>query len=209
MKRAGCRASRELYAILPTGSGSNRPSLKAKSAFAFSAPRRRLEYSSQTPPGAAHTGKQAQSGESQNRDRVRQSGGHSARQRRQTLRGAVLSEGAFDRRGGLWAAASRRSLPRFRRRVAVSCAFRRNRVRVRAPDLGASNIPNPAPHDWIGLFRVGDDAHNYIAYSYTGGAASGTATFTAPSQPGTYEFRYLLSNTWEEVRRSSSFSVTP
>jgi hypothetical protein len=61
--------------------------------------------------------------------------------------------------------------------------------------------------DWIGLFRVGDSNIAYLDYQYTDGAASGTQTWTAPSQAGLYEFRYLLDDGYEAVARSEAITV--
>jgi hypothetical protein len=47
--------------------------------------------------------------------------------------------------------------------------------------------------DWIALFKVMDPNTSYQNgwWQYTYGAASGTLTLPAPTQPGEYEFRYL------------------
>jgi hypothetical protein len=62
--------------------------------------------------------------------------------------------------------------------------------------------------DWIGMYKVGDPDTAYIDDKYTGGAASGTLTFRAPVVAGTYEFRYLLNNTYTVKATSNSVSVT-
>ena len=61
--------------------------------------------------------------------------------------------------------------------------------------------------DWIGLFAVGADNRTYIAWVHTGGATSGNTTFVAPAQAGSYQFRYLLNNGYEDTARSSNFTV--
>ena len=61
--------------------------------------------------------------------------------------------------------------------------------------------------DLIGLFKVGDDNREYISWTYTGGSTSGSHVFTAPSEGGNYEFRYLLNNNYTDVARSASFTV--
>jgi hypothetical protein len=69
--------------------------------------------------------------------------------------------------------------------------------------------PNGRPtSDWIGLFAVGDPSTSYHrGWRYTGGAASGCFTFTAPTQPGRYEFRYLLNGGYNEAAWSIHFQV--
>ena len=64
-----------------------------------------------------------------------------------------------------------------------------------------------SPLDWIGLFRAGDSNSFYIWYEYTNGAASGTVRFTAPSQPGQYQFRYLLDDGYIDVARTGAVTV--
>ncbi len=66
----------------------------------------------------------------------------------------------------------------------------------------------PGASDWIGLFAVGDASTNYgRGWRYTGGASAGCFTFTAPTQPGRYEFRYFLNNGYNEAARSIHFQV--
>ena len=64
-----------------------------------------------------------------------------------------------------------------------------------------------ATNDWIGLFAVGAPNTSYLAYQFTGGATNGSRTFVAPTQPGEYEFRYLLNNGFTDVARSSAVTV--
>jgi hypothetical protein len=64
-------------------------------------------------------------------------------------------------------------------------------------------------YDWIGMYATGAGNGSYLAWQYTGGATSGSVTFTAPSTAGTYEFRYFLNNGWTEVASSNAFTVTP
>ena len=61
--------------------------------------------------------------------------------------------------------------------------------------------------DWIGMYRVGDADSQYITWQYTNGLQSGTLVFTAPSEPGTYEFRYFLNNGFEKAAISPVFGV--
>jgi parallel beta-helix repeat protein len=65
------------------------------------------------------------------------------------------------------------------------------------------------PKDWIGWYRSGDSNTGYDPnrWRYTGGAASGTFTVTAPSNVGNYEFRYLLNDGYTDVARSSTVAV--
>ena len=46
--------------------------------------------------------------------------------------------------------------------------------------------------DVIALFRVGDPNADYLWVSSTRGTTTGTLTLPAPTQPGQYEFRYLV-----------------
>ena len=63
--------------------------------------------------------------------------------------------------------------------------------------------------DWIGLFKISDRNQDYLGrWSYfTEGKASGTATLVAPTEPGQYEFRYLLDDDFVEAARSSVVTV--
>jgi hypothetical protein len=68
--------------------------------------------------------------------------------------------------------------------------------------------PNGRPaDDWIGLYKVGDPDTSFISWKYTGGAPSGSTTFTAPSQPGQYEFRYFLTNGYTKTAQSNVVTV--
>ena len=77
---------------------------------------------------------------------------------------------------------------------------------------GALSVSWTAPagsssFDWISLYKVGDDNHNYGWWKYTGGATSGTFALTAPTEPGQYEFRYLTNNGYTDVARSATITV--
>jgi len=65
--------------------------------------------------------------------------------------------------------------------------------------------------DWIGLFKVADPSTSYENgwWQYTNGAVSGTLTLSAPTQPGEYEFRYLVDDGFNEAARSTRVTVTP
>jgi hypothetical protein len=46
-----------------------------------------------------------------------------------------------------------------------------------------------------------------IAWRYASGATSGSFTVTAPTQSGSYEFRYLLTDGYTDVARSNTVTV--
>ena len=62
-------------------------------------------------------------------------------------------------------------------------------------------------YDWIGLYKVGDPNTAYQWWTYTVGATTGSVTLTAPTTPGTYEFRYLLNNGYTDAARSNPVTV--
>jgi len=59
-----------------------------------------------------------------------------------------------------------------------------------------------SPKDWISLFKAGAANTAYGEWHYTGGAASGTMSFTAPATPGTYQLRYLVNDGYVSVATS-------
>lgn len=63
------------------------------------------------------------------------------------------------------------------------------------------------PKDWLALARSGDDG--YLTYDYTDGATSGTQTFRAPDEPGSYEIRAYFddSTSDKQVRARIAFTV--
>jgi Ca-activated chloride channel family protein len=61
--------------------------------------------------------------------------------------------------------------------------------------------------DWIGLFKVGDPNTLYAWWNYSGGSASGTLNLNAPTQAGSYEFRYLLAGGHTDAARSAPIQV--
>lgn len=63
--------------------------------------------------------------------------------------------------------------------------------------------------DWIGLFKLQEPNTNWENnwWQYTDGAASGTFSLDAPSQPGEYEFRFFPDNGIVEVARSAPVTV--
>jgi len=61
--------------------------------------------------------------------------------------------------------------------------------------------------DWIGLYKIGDSNSHFITYEYAE-PRSGSRTFTAPMQPGQYEFRYLVDDEYNDAARSGPITVT-
>ena len=61
--------------------------------------------------------------------------------------------------------------------------------------------------DWISLNKVGDSNQVYHWWSYTSGATSGSFSMIAPPEPGTYEFRYLVNNSYDSVAASNTITV--
>jgi hypothetical protein len=64
------------------------------------------------------------------------------------------------------------------------------------------------PKDWISLAPAGSPDTTWVAWVFTGGQISGTATFSAPHQSGSYVARAFLNNTWTRLAESASFTVT-
>jgi len=64
----------------------------------------------------------------------------------------------------------------------------------------------PQPGDWLALFRVGRSYEDEW-YGLINGETSGTRTLTAPTQPGQYEFRYLVDLDYRDIARSSPVTV--
>jgi hypothetical protein len=62
--------------------------------------------------------------------------------------------------------------------------------------------------DWVALFKVGEPNTAYGWWAYTRGVTSGTLTLTAPTEPGQYEFRYLVNDGFIDVGRSSPVIVS-
>jgi len=83
---------------------------------------------------------------------------------------------------------------------------------ISVPPAGQFNVTWTASSgrsflDWIGLFKTGTSNLEYIWYEYTNGTTSGTVRFTAPVQPGQYQFRYLLDDGYVDVVRTASVTV--
>jgi uncharacterized protein (TIGR03437 family) len=64
----------------------------------------------------------------------------------------------------------------------------------------------PQPGDWLAVFRVGRSYEDEW-YGLINGETSGTRTLTAPTQPGQYEFRYLVDVDYRDIARSSPVTV--
>ena len=69
------------------------------------------------------------------------------------------------------------------------------------------SAPAAQPRDWITLSRVGQSYDDNDWYGVTNGARSGTLTLTAPTQPGQYEFRYLLDDGFLAAAHSRPVTV--
>lgn len=67
--------------------------------------------------------------------------------------------------------------------------------------IGSSSL------DWIGLYKVGTPNTAYLDGGYTRGLTSGVLNGYAPSEPGQYEFRYLLNDGYTSVANSNTISV--
>ena len=62
--------------------------------------------------------------------------------------------------------------------------------------------------DWIGIYARGQASERFTDWKYTNGLPTGSLTFTAPSVPGVYEFRYLLKDGYTSVVASNHLTVT-
>jgi len=60
--------------------------------------------------------------------------------------------------------------------------------------------------DWIAIAPAGSDNTNYLAFVFTNGQTSGTATFTAPAA-GSYVARAFSNNTFTLLVESAAFTV--
>jgi hypothetical protein len=64
------------------------------------------------------------------------------------------------------------------------------------------------PRDWIAIAPAGSSATTFVAWAYTGGQASGTATLKAPLQAGSYVARAFPNDTYTPLVESAAFTVT-
>jgi hypothetical protein len=72
------------------------------------------------------------------------------------------------------------------------------------------NWTAPSGHsafDFIGLYRVGDPDTALLWPKFITAATTGAVTFTMPSAPGQYEFRYLVPPTKIRVALSNVITV--
>ena len=70
-----------------------------------------------------------------------------------------------------------------------------------------TNAPGGAT-DWLALAATGSTNYTYVQYVYVGaGVTTKTWTITAPSTPGTYEFRLFLNNSYTLAATSPTFTV--
>jgi len=67
-------------------------------------------------------------------------------------------------------------------------------------------VPLTSGFDWVGLYRLGADNTDYLAYRYLSGL-TGTTTFIAPTEPGQYEFRYLPLDRYDDCARTGIVTV--
>jgi parallel beta-helix repeat protein len=74
------------------------------------------------------------------------------------------------------------------------------------PVTASWTVTSGGTKDWIGLYAVGAPNTNYLAWTYTNAALSGSFTVT-PSAPGTYEFRYLVNDGYADVARSETVVI--
>lgn len=65
----------------------------------------------------------------------------------------------------------------------------------------------PGKLDWIAIYRVTATNLQHGWYDYVDGANSGTFTIKAPTEPGLYEFRYLIDDSYFDVVKSASITV--
>src|SRR5262245_21386673 len=63
-------------------------------------------------------------------------------------------------------------------------------------------------HDWIAIAPAGAPADNYVAWVYTGGLTTGTATFWTLAD-GRYVARAFLNDTFTMLAESAPFTVGP
>jgi hypothetical protein len=61
--------------------------------------------------------------------------------------------------------------------------------------------------DWIAIYEVGDPNEWYGDWYYLNGEQSGTLTFTAPEEPGDYEFRLFENDGYVDIARSNVVRV--
>ncbi len=66
----------------------------------------------------------------------------------------------------------------------------------------------PGGADWIGFYKSGSSNNEPIWWEFTYGDKSGRKSFDAPTEAGTYEFRYLVSNGYTSIAKSPTVQIT-
>ena len=79
--------------------------------------------------------------------------------------------------------------------------------------LAWSDIANPTPNDWVGMYAVGAPDGNYLDWAYTTGASGGALTLPLSNptlQPGaSYEVRLCANDGFTRLATSASFTLNP
>jgi len=70
-----------------------------------------------------------------------------------------------------------------------------------------SGLPGNAK-DWIGIATAGSPNTSFIAFVYTNGQVSGTATFTAPASGGPFVARSFVNDGFTLISESAPFTIT-
>jgi hypothetical protein len=77
------------------------------------------------------------------------------------------------------------------------------------PTSSANVVTPGGPNDWVGLFPESAANSAYCYYEWTASHATGSASFTVPSIPGNYVFRYFVNRSYNMMGSSKTFSVGP
>jgi hypothetical protein len=75
-----------------------------------------------------------------------------------------------------------------------------------------SGISNPSQTDWISIYKLGTLNQKYGEWYYLKGHGSGVLTYTAPNEPGEYEFRLFLNwpaGGYNDVAKSHTIRILP
>jgi hypothetical protein len=72
--------------------------------------------------------------------------------------------------------------------------------------VGFSGAPGNA-RDWLGLYRQEAGDRQYLTYQYVYGEERGMRAFTAPNEPGRYQFRLFANDGYTQVAQSTVFEV--
>lgn len=72
------------------------------------------------------------------------------------------------------------------------------------------HAPNAGHHDWIALYpSASPNNGSYVSYQYVpDGQVDGTFNFAMPGVAGTYEFRYLVADSYVSIAVGSLITVT-